>query len=238
MKDRRKLDVREIGAPVEGQPQVSDRRMFFQLHAFTDCNDPEVLLPALSGLDCVLYKDLHHPDGVGIVIATENPADMVGKVRETFSKDCFHRLTHRPEMTMTGRTYASGRETDLEDWLIEKPLRNLLSTDYPWAIWYPLRRKPNFYLMEHRQRGPILAEHGMLGQSYASQGLAADIRLACFGLDANDNEFIIGIVGPELHPLSRLIQDMRGTQQTAEYIDSLGPFFVGHVFWRSGESSS
>ena len=74
----------------------------------------------------------------------------------------------------------------------------------------------------------ILAEHGMLGRSYGEAGLAQDIRLKCFGRDRNDNEFLIGLVGSELNALSRLVEDMRETQQTAQYLDSLGPFFVGH----------
>ena len=61
----------------------------------------------------------------------------------------------------------------------------------------------------------------MLGRSYAAGGYASDIRLACFGLDTNDNEFVIGLVGAELYPLSRLIQDMRQTEQTTKYIESL-----------------
>ena len=69
--------------------------------------------------------------------------------------------------------------------------------DFPWAIWYPLRRKSEFYRLEHRDRGRILAEHAILGRSYASEWIyASDIRLACFGLDTNDNEFVIGLVGP------------------------------------------
>ena len=73
----------------------------------------------------------------------------------------------------------------------------------------------------------------MMGRAYAEAGYANDIRLACFGLDQHDNEFMIGLVGAELYPLSRLVQDMRKTQQTAKYIDSLGPFFVGQVCWQS-----
>ena len=46
-------------------------------------------------------------------------------------------------------------------------------------------------------------------------------------LDADDNDFVIGLMGAELYPLSRVVQDMRKTQQTALYIESLGPFFVG-----------
>ncbi|RKU24073.1 hypothetical protein C6499_17490 [Candidatus Poribacteria bacterium] len=132
-------------------------------------------------------------------------------------------------MTMIGRTYSSGREPNLEEWLLNKPLQNALNPDFPWAIWYPLRRNPEFYRLEHRERGRILGEHAMLGRSYAADGHASDIRLACFGLDTNDNEFVIGLVGPDLYPLSRLIQDMRSTEQTTKYIESLGPFFIGKV---------
>ena len=57
---------------------------------------------------------------------------------------------------------------------------------------------------------------------------ASDIRLNCFGLDENDNEFVVGIIGKELHPLSKVIQDMRGTRHTAEFMDTLGPFFLGY----------
>jgi chlorite dismutase len=40
-------------------------------------------------------------------------------------------------------------------------------------------------------------------------------------------------VGDNLHRLSKLVQDMRKTRHTAEYIESLGPFFVGRVVRRS-----
>ena len=79
----------------------------------------------------------------------------------------------------------------------------------------------------------ILREHGMIGRSYAEEDLAHDIRLACHGIDAHDNEFVIGLVGKELYPLSHLVQAMRKTKQTSQYIQSMGPFFVGHVVWQS-----
>jgi len=40
-------------------------------------------------------------------------------------------------------------------------------------------------------------------------------------------------VGHELQPLSHLVQAMRKTAQTSEYMASLGPFFVGHALWQS-----
>ncbi len=225
------LDIREAGTPIDGKPQVIDRRLFFQLHVFEDCPKPENVVKPLeaSGLNAVLYEDLNHPTGIGILFIAEEPTKLLKKVREILASTNFLALSYRPEMTMIGRTYATGREPDLEQWLINKPRQNALNPQFPWAIWYPLRRKPEFYRLDPRERGRILAEHAMLGRNYAAGGYASDIRLACFGLDTNDNEFVIGLVGPELYPLSRLIQDMRQTEQTTKYIESLGPFFVGKV---------
>jgi chlorite dismutase len=44
---------------------------------------------------------------------------------------------------------------------------------------------------------------------------------------------VIGLVGRELHPLSHLVQAMRKTVQTSQYLQTLGPFFVGHALWQS-----
>ena len=56
---------------------------------------------------------------------------------------------------------------------------------------------------------------------------------ACHGLDRDDNDFVIGLIGKELFPLSAVVQAMRKTQQTALYLDRLGPFFVGRAVWQS-----
>lgn len=226
------LDIREIGTPIDGEPQYSDRRLFLQLHVFEECHDPAFIVETLenSNLDAVLYNDLNHPTGIGVLFLAENPAALITETRSLLKKaQETSNLIYRPEMTMIGRTYSSGREPNLEEWLLNKPRNNVLNPDFPWAIWYPLRRKPEFYQLDRRDQGKILGEHARLGRSYATGGYASDIRLACFGLDTNDNEFVIGLVGPELYPLSRLIQDMRKTEQTTKYIESLGPFFVGKV---------
>jgi chlorite dismutase len=224
-------NIQEVGAPLDGKPQVSDRRLFFQLHVFKDCLDSNRIVEKLEkgSLNAVLYDDLNHPTGLGVLLVAEDPAALIIESRTLLDVSNRSSLSYRPEMTMTGRTYSSGREPNLEEWLLNKPLQNVLNPDFPWAIWYPLRRSPEFYRLEHRERGRILGEHALLGRGYAAGGYASDIRLACFGLDTNDNEFVIGVVGPDLHPLSRLIQDMRQTEQTTKYIESLGPFFVGKV---------
>lgn len=231
-KQPEKLDIRELGTPIDGEPQYSDRRLYFQLHVYEEVNDTEAIIDALnkSSLNSVLYDDMNHPTGIGILFLSEEPEVLISESREILQHaQKTHNLVYRPEMTMVGRTYSSGREPDLEEWLINKPRNNVMNPNLPWAIWYPLRRKSEFYQLERRNQGRILGEHAMLGRSYAAGGYASDIRLACFGLDTNDNEFLIGLVGADLYPLSRLIQDMRKTEQTTKYIESLGPFFVGKV---------
>ena len=102
-----------------------------------------------------------------------------------------------------------------------------------WHVWYPLRRKGAFAKLEPIDQGHILREHAALGMAYGQQELAHDVRLACHGIDAGDNEFVIGLVGKDLHPLSHLVQAMRKTRQTSEFIEKMGPFFVGYVLGSS-----
>jgi len=78
----------------------------------------------------------------------------------------------------------------------------------------------------------VLREHSVIGHAFGSAGYAQDIRLACAGLDKNDNDFVIGLVGRELYPLSACVQAMRKTRQTASYIQQMGPFFVGRTLWQ------
>ena len=134
---------------------------------------------------------------------------------------------------MLGRTYSSGFETALEDWLLDRPRRTVLNSAWPWAIWYPLRRSGSFARLSPQEQGAIMREHGALGRAYGDADLAHDVRLACHGLDVNDNDFVIGLVGRQLHPLSHLVQAMRKTTQTSLYLKTLGPFFVGHALWQS-----
>lgn len=231
-----KPDMLEYGAATEsGEKQTSDRRLFVQLQVFTDCLDAKPLIEVLKNSECefVLYEDLNDPRGVGILSMAEDPALFIEKVRPILNREPFQDLILKPELTMLGRTYAIGREPNLEDWLLEKPKRNALNKGFGWAIWYPLRRKPEFALLSGEEHGKVLMEHAMTGRAYGESGLCQDIRLACHGLDQNDNEFVIGLVSDKLHPLSRIVQDMRKTQQTAKYIQSLGPFFVGRVLWQS-----
>jgi len=227
-----RLDIRERGA----NQQISDRRLFLQLQVFTGCPDPEPLKAALdaSQAEAVLYLDVADPKGVGVLTLTEDPTSFVTSLRDLLNAPPFGHLTRRPELTMLGRTYSSGFEMDLDEHLLRRTRRIAGKAEWPWAVWYPLRRTGAFARLAPKEQGAILREHANIGRAYGEAGFAQDIRLACNGLDVNDNDFVIGLVGPDLYPLSHLVQNMRKTIQTSEYIEKLGPFFVGRACWQSG----
>ena len=84
--------------------------------------------------------DVNDPAGVALLALHENPAFFATELRALLHAGPFAGLRHRPELTMLGRTYASGFEPDLDDWLLGRPRRTVLNPAWPWGIWYPLRR--------------------------------------------------------------------------------------------------
>jgi len=167
------------------------------------------------------------------VALSEDPEYFVRELRHVFTQQPFESMVHKNEFDMLGRTYSIGYEPNLEDALFEKPRSKVLNPDFSWGVWYPLQRSKAFYVLPEAKQRQILAEHGSIGKRYGFAGLAADVRLACHGLDKNDNDFIIGLLGPNLFPLSAVVQEMRKTEQTSQFLDHLGPFFVGKVAWQS-----
>jgi hypothetical protein len=230
-----RLDIREKGGQRGGEQQTSDRRLFMQLLAFGGAGDASELAHALesAGFEGVLYKDANDPQGIGLLTWSEQPDFFVNLLRPFLAAPPFGGLVFKPEFTMLGRSYALGHEPDLEDWLLHKPRRAVLNRESPWAVWYPLRRTGEFSALPPEEQGPILAEHGRIGHAFGEAGYAQDVRLACFGLDPHDNDFVIGLIGPELFPLSACVQHMRRTRQTSRYIERMGPFFIGKAAWQS-----
>jgi chlorite dismutase len=230
-----KLDLRERGGVRNGVQQTSDRRLFMQLLAFGDAEDTTSLIRALEEerLPAVLYADANDPRGIALLTWSEDAGFFVERLREFLLKAEFAALTPKLEYSMLGRTYALGHEPDLEDWLFEKPKRAVTDPASPWAVWYPLRRSGAFSVLSPEEQTPILREHGKIGHSFGEAGLARDVRLACFGLNKDDSDFVIGLIGSELFPLSACVQAMRKTKQTSQYIQQMGPFFVGKAVWQS-----
>ena len=163
--DTPKTDVQEHGA----NQQVSDRRLFMQLHVFGGCLDAKAPLRALesSRVEAVLYQDANDPRGIAVLAMSEDPTFFVSSLRELLNAEPFAALAPKPALTMFGRTYASGFEADLDEWLLRRPRRTALNPAWPWAIWYPLRRTGGFSRLTPQEQGAIIREHSVLGQPAA-----------------------------------------------------------------------
>ena len=235
MEETPKLDISEKGKDKDGNTITMDRRLFMQFLAFGNCHNTDELMEALTDakIDSALYIDINDPYGVGLLTFSEDPDFFTTKLRKTLNKSPFIDLTPKPEYTMLGRTYAIGYETDLEETLITRPRRKVLDPAWSWGVWYPLRREKSFETLSEKEQQIVLREHGGIGFTYGRAGYATDIRLACHGLDKNDNDFVVGVLGHELYPISHVVQAMRKTKQTSTYLESLGPFFIGKVIWQS-----
>jgi chlorite dismutase len=228
------IDIREKGGVRGGEQQVSDRRLFMQLLAFANAPESDRLIEPLegSGLSGVLYEDVNDPSGVALLTWSDNPDYFVCRLRPFLNRAAFAKLTLKPEYTMMGRTYSIGYEPNLEDWLLDRPRKVVTDREWRWHVWYPLRRRGEFNSLTQDDQMSVLREHGRIGHQFGDAGLAHDIRLACFGMDARDNDFVIGLIGKELYPLSACVQAMRKTKQTSFHMQEMGPFFIGRAVWQ------
>jgi hypothetical protein len=232
------LDLREKSQLADGSAIMLDQRLFMQLLAFGGCENTVLLVDALATaqLPAVLYEDINDPYGVALLTLSQDPAFFLTELRAFLHRPPFSTLAPKPEYTMLGRTYAIGHETDLEDALLARPRRKVCDPASPWAIWYPLRRSGSFEHLSVAEQRVILAEHGGIGHAYGRAGYGTDVRLASFGLDRNDNDFVVGLIGPDLYPLSSIVQRMRKTKQTSTYLSQLGPFFIGRAVWQGTQA--
>jgi chlorite dismutase len=235
------IDVLEYGGKKDGERQSMDRRLFMQLLVFDAAtgHSGDSIASALATLlqerkvPGVVYADAQDPHGVGLLTWSDDPAHFVKTVRPLFSAPALAPITMRQGWAMIGRSYGQGHEPELAHVLLQRPIDQVTNAAYPWHVWYPLRRTGAFAKLPGEEIGPMMREHAQIGMAYGQQELAHDVRLACHGLDAEDNEFVIGLVGKDLHPLSHLVQAMRKTRQTSEFIAKMGPFFVGYALHRS-----
>lgn len=233
--DLENVDISEKGRSATGEILTSERRLYMQMLAFGDVKDIQTLTWALESehIAGALYADINDSRGVGLITYSESSDYFVDELRSFLNRPPFADLTPKPEYTMLGRTYAIGYESDLEETLITRPRNRVLDPELQWVIWYPLRRAGSFEQLSTQEQNVILAEHGGIGRAFGRAKLGYDVRLVCHGLDKHDNDFIVGLVGPELTPLSMIVQRMRKTKQTSLHLERLGPFFVGKVVWQA-----
>lgn len=231
------IDLSEKGRGADGQPVKLNRRLFMQFNAFRTNNcgghiqDLSKRFEAISA-QAVIYQDLHDPQGFGVMSYCEDPGYIVDQIQPVLQSEALVDLEYREEFTMLGRTYSIGYESDLEDVLINRPVKRICDPATPWAVYYPVRRSGQFERQSKEDQRKMLMEHGGIGHAYGKAGFATDIRLAGHGLNKDDNDFIVGLLGEKLFPLSALVQHMRRTRQTSEFIQKMGPFFVGRAVWQ------
>ena len=243
--DAIEVDVLEHGLPRNGEDQTLDRRLFFQLLVFDieASAGPRTMVSSLARklreqrIPSVIYEDVNDHRGLGLLVWNEDPARITETIRPILGGKRFNALTPRPGWVMFGRTYSSGYEEDLEFWLLDRPQQTVLNKAWEWGIWYPNRRNGDFALLDAKTRGEVLREHAMIGRAYGAADLVHDVRLAAYGLDPEDNDFILGLIGKDLHALSHVVQRMRSTAQTASHIEKMGPFFVGRKAWQFPENT-
>jgi hypothetical protein len=228
------VDISEKGRTVDGEEISLDRRLYVQVMAFGNVVETAVLIDALQGnhIQGALYEDINDPRGIALVSFSDDPDYFLTTMRAFYKQAPFGDLNPKPEYTMLGRTYSLGYEPDLEDALIKRPIRRLLDPALPWGVYYPLRRAGSFEQLSAQEQRAVLMEHGGIGMAYGRAGLGHDLRLACHGLDKNDNDFVVGLIGPQLAPLSMIVERMRKTKQTSLHLKKLGPFFIGKAVWQ------
>ncbi len=228
------IDISEKGRDADGSATSLNRRLFMQFMALEGEGGIEELV-ALSQKEnpqWVLYQDFNDPRGAGVLVFCEDPAYVSEVIHPLLNSSVGKNWKVRPEFTMVGRTYSIGYESDLEEVLINRPVTKICDPELPWSVWYPVRRSGLFERQSREEQRKMLLEHGGIGHAYGKAGYATDIRLAGHGLNKDDNDFIVGLLGKELFPLSALVQHMRRTRQTSEFIERMGPFFVGKTVWQ------
>jgi chlorite dismutase len=225
------IELSEKGRGTNGEPVSLDRRLFMQFMAFRN-GDPDNLARQFeeASAQAVIYQDVHDAHGFGVIAYCEDPGYIVDQIHPILRRQV--RLEYREEYTMLGRTYTIGYESDLENVLIHRSVKRVCDPATPWAVYYPVRRSGLFERQSREDQRKMLAEHGGIGRAYGKAGFASDIRLAAHGLNKDDNDFIVGLLGEKLFPLSALVQHMRATRQTSEFIQKMGPFFVGRAIWQ------
>ena len=190
----------------DGQPQRSDERLFMQFLAFGGCPDAEPLAAAprrRPGLPGVLYEDVNDPRG-------RRPADLrrrtlaffLDRVRPLLNAAPFAPLVQKPELH-DARTHVLARlRAGSRGCPAAPPAANgAQSTPGGGPSGIRFGAAGRFAQLPPEEQRVILAEHGAIGMSYGAGDYAHDIRLACHGLDKDDNDFVVGLIGKELYPL-------------------------------------
>jgi chlorite dismutase len=96
---------------------------------------------------------------------------------------------------MLGRTYAIGYEPDLPEAIPPPAAPHGAQHGLAVGGVVPAAPKRTVRAAPSEEQRVILAEHGAIGMSFGAADYAHDVRLACYGLDKSDNDFVIRPAG-------------------------------------------
>ncbi len=213
---------------------MSDNTLFVQLQVFDiePAAGPRALVSALSRrlrekrIDGVIYGDANDHRGLGLLTWASDPAAILENVHALLGGKRFSALTPRPGWVMFGRV--SGESADAVPEVV-------LHAEQRWATWYPTRNKPEWGTLDKAKKTAAQKEHGAVAKKFIDNDKVSYVRLSCNGLDPEDNDHIFGLTATSLEDISLLQEAMRGTSQIANYVDKIGPVFVGRKVWQNPE---
>jgi chlorite dismutase len=213
---------------------MSDNTLFVQLQVFDiePAAGPRAIVSALSRrlrekrIDGVIYGDANDHRGIGLLTWASDPAAILENVHALLGGKRFSALTPRPGWVMFGRVSGESAE-GLPDVVLHAEQR--------WATWYPMRNKAEWGTLDQAKKAAAQKEHGAVAKEFVDSDKVSYVRLSCNGLDPEDNDHIFGLTATSLEDISLLQEAMRGTSQIANYVDKIGPVFVGRKVWQNPE---
>ncbi|MCB4207809.1 hydrogen peroxide-dependent heme synthase [Arthrobacter sp. UM1] len=90
-----------------------------------------------------------------------------------------------------------------------------------WVCVYPFVRSYEWYILDEKERGAMLRDHGLKGREYPQ---VISNTVASFAL--GDWEWILGLEAPELHDLVDLMRHLRATEARLHVREEI-PFYTG-----------
>jgi len=215
---------------------MSDNTLFLQLQVFDiePAAGPRAMVSALSRrlrekrIDGVIYGDANDHRGIGLLTWATNPGDILDNVHALLGGKRFSALTPRPGWVMFGRVGS--------DQPYGTTVETLLNGSQSWAVWYPVRNKPEWGSLDAGSQQSVHDEHIEAAKSFIAEGRVSYARLACHGLDPEDNDYISYMAAADLGDISSLAEAIRGTAQVSTHTDKMGPVFVGRKIWQNPEA--
>ena len=237
------IDVNEYGGKKDGERQAMNRRLFMQLLVFDapagEAADEigkdlaaQLRHNAIAG---VVYADASSPRGLGLLTWSEDPAHFVQAVRPLFARrlaaqggpapavrDARPHLRHGPRAGPRARAPAP-RHPERDERRSTRGTSGTRSAARARSRGSTRRSRAASCASTRRSASPTARPSWRT--TSASRATGSTPRTTSSSSASS---------GASSTRFSHLVQTMRKTRQTSEYIAKMGPFFVGFVLHRHG----